>query len=223
NEFCDWGIELSKVSKESVAELGAIFKESMKLLHPFMPFMTEYLYHSLSGTSLEAGSSIMIEQYPLKGGRDLEIEKQFAIIMDAVIAVRRAKTLVDMGNQKIAEAYVKTDVDAKELMGPFIARLAKVEELKFTDTKIDNAVSDISEYVEVYIPTGSIDLEPIINRLTKQKEKLDIEINKLSGMLSNERFVANAPESVIAQNRETLADAQTKQQKIIDQLDSLQG
>ena len=223
NEFCDWGIELSKVSKESVAELGAIFKESMKLLHPFMPFMTEYLYHSLSGTSLAAGSSIMIEHYPLRGERDLEIEKQFAIIMDAVIAVRRAKTLVDMGNQKIAEAYVKTDVDAKELMGPFISRLAKVEELKFTDTKIDNAVSDISEYVEVYIPTGSIDLEPIINRLTKQKEKLDIEINKLSGMLSNERFVANAPESVIAQNRETLADAQTKQQKIIDQLDSLQG
>ena len=223
NEFCDWGIELSKVSKESVAELGAIFKESMKLLHPFMPFMTEYLYHSLSGTSLEAGSSIMVEHYPLKGERDLEIEKQFAIIMDAVIAVRRAKTLVDMGNQKIAEAYVKTEVDAKELMGPFIARLAKVEELKFTDTKIENAVSDISEYVEVYIPTGSIDLEPIINRLSKQKEKLDIEINKLSGMLSNERFVANAPESVIAQNRETLADARTKQQKIIDQLDSLQG
>ncbi|MCJ7766206.1 MAG: class I tRNA ligase family protein, partial [Thiovulaceae bacterium] len=223
NEFCDWGIELSKVSKESVAELGAIFKESMKLLHPFMPFMTEYLYHSLSGTSLETGASIMIEHYPIKGERDMEIEKQFIIIMDAVIAVRRAKTLVDMGNQKIAEAYVKTEVDAKDLMGPFIARLAKVEELKFTDTKIGSAVSDISEYVEVYIPTGSIDLEPIINRLTKQKEKLDIEINKVSGMLSNERFVANAPESVIAQNRETLADAQTKQQKIIDQLDSLQG
>jgi len=223
NEFCDWGIELSKVSKESVPELGAIFKESMKLLHPFMPFMTEYLYHSLSGSSLEEGSSIMVRSYPCKGERDLESEKLFEIIMDAVVAVRRAKTLVDMGNQKIAEAYVKSSLDAKELMGPFIARLAKVDELKFTDAKIDNAVSDISEHVEVYIPTGSIDLAPIISRLEKQKEKLDKEIGKLSGMLSNERFVTNAPEEVIAQNREALAEAQEKQEKIIDQLDSLQG
>jgi valyl-tRNA synthetase len=128
-----------------------------------------------------------------------------------------------MGNQKIAEAYVKTELDAKALMGPFIARLAKVEELKFTDTKVENSVSDISEHVEVYIPTGSIDLAPIINRLGKQKEKLDKEIGKLNGMLNNERFVANAPEEVIAQNKEALSDAQTKQQKIIDQLDSLQG
>jgi len=128
-----------------------------------------------------------------------------------------------MGNQKIAEAYVKTDLDAKELMGPFIARLAKVEALKFTDTKIENSVSDVSEYVEVYIPTGSIDLAPIIARLTKQSEKLDKEINKLNGMLNNERFVANAPAEVIETNKKALADAQEKQVKIKDQLDSLQG
>ena len=223
NEFCDWGIELSKVSKESVPELGAIFKESMKLLHPFMPFMTEYLYHSLSGTSLEDSSSIMIQNYPLSGERDLEIEKQFEIIMDSIVAVRRAKTLVDMGNQKIAEAYVKTDLDAKDLMGPFIARLAKVEVLKFTDSKVENSVSDVSEYVEVYIPTGSIDLAPIIARLTKQSEKLDKEIGKLNGMLNNERFVANAPAEVIETNKAALADATDKQVKIKDQLDSLQG
>ena len=223
NEFCDWGIELSKVSKESVPELGAIFKESMKLLHPFMPFMTEHLYHELSGTSLETGESIMIAAYPEVTPRDEAIEKEFEIIMDAIVAVRRAKTLVDMGNQKIAEAYVKTDLDAKDLMGPFIARLAKVEDLKFTDTKIENSVSDVSEYVEVYIPTGSIDLAPIIARLSKQSEKLDKEIAKLNGMLNNERFVANAPAEVIETNKAALADAQEKQVKIKDQLDSLQG
>jgi valyl-tRNA synthetase len=143
--------------------------------------------------------------------------------MDAIVAVRRAKTLVDMGNQKIAEAYIKTDLEAKDLMGPFIARLAKVEDLKFTDSKVENSVSDISEYVEVYIPTGSIDLAPIVARLSKQSEKLEKEISKLNGMLSNERFVANAPDEVIVQNKEALADAQVKQQKIIEQLDSLQG
>ncbi|MFA6188011.1 MAG: valine--tRNA ligase [Sulfuricurvum sp.] len=222
NEFCDWGIELAKASKESVEELGSIFKESMKLLHPFMPFITEYLYHELSGTTLENGNSIMVMQYPEATTTDEEIEAEFAIIMDAIITIRRAKTLVDLGNQKIPIAYVKCSGN-HTMMEPFIARLGKVESLKFTNTKVDNAISDIGECVEVYLPTDAIDLSPIIDRLTKQREKLQKEADKLSGMLSNERFVANAPESVITENRSGLADAQDKIEKITVQLSSLQN
>ncbi|WP_345989547.1 valine--tRNA ligase [Sulfurimonas sp. HSL1-2] len=223
NEFCDWGIELSKVSKESVPELGAIFKASMKLLHPFMPFMTEYLYHELSGTSLENGDSIMISRYPIAGERDMQIEAMFDVIMDAIVTVRRAKTLIDMGNQKIEEAYVKTDAVTSDAMDAYICRLGKVEKVGFVSDKMENAVSDVGEKVEVFIPTGSIDLAPIIDRLEKQNAKLEKEIAKLAGMLNNERFVANAPEEVVATNREALVDAQNKQRKILDQLESLQG
>jgi valyl-tRNA synthetase len=223
NEFCDWGIELSKVSKESVPELGAIFKASMKLLHPFMPFITEFLYHELSATALETGESIMVKRYPVAAKRDAAVEKQFEAIMDAIVTVRRAKTLVDMGNQKIAEAYVKTAEADTALMGPFITRLAKVERVSFTDTKVEDALSDIGDHVEVFIPTGSIDLGPIIDRLSKQKEKLDKEIGKLTGMLNNKKFVDNAPEEVISQNRRALVEAQEKQNKILDQLEALQG
>jgi len=222
NEFCDWGIELSKVSKESVAELGAIFKESMKLLHPFMPFITEFLYHDLSGTALESSESIMVMPYPAVTERDMGVEADFEAIMDAIVSIRRAKALVDMGNQKIDLAYVKTSHDTA-LMAPFIARLAKVETVAFTESKVENAVSDVGNHVEVFIPTGSIDLSPIIERLNKQSEKLDKEIGKLNGMLSNERFVANAPEAVITQNRAALADAQEKQDKVRAQLAALQG
>jgi valyl-tRNA synthetase len=221
NEFCDWGIELAKASKESVEELGSIFKESMKLLHPFMPFITEYLYHELSGTTLEEGNSIMVMQYPENTTIDEGIEAEFAIIMDAIITIRRAKTLVDLGNQKIPLAYVKCSGN-HTMMEPFIARLGKVEALKFTDTKVDNAISDIGDCVEVYLPTEAIDLSPIIDRLTKQREKLQKEADKLNGMLSNERFVANAPESVITENRNGLADAQDKIEKITAQLSSLE-
>ena len=223
NEFCDWGIELSKVSKESVPELGAIFKASMKLLHPFMPFMTEYLYHELSGTALETGDSIMISRYPEAGERDMQIEAMFDVIMDAIVTVRRAKTLIDMGNQKIEEAYVKTDAVTSGAMDAYICRLGKVEKVGFVTEKMENAVSDVGEKVEVFIPTGSIDLAPIVDRLEKQNAKLEKEIAKLAGMLNNERFVANAPEEVVATNREALVDAQNKQRKILDQLESLQG
>jgi valyl-tRNA synthetase len=225
NEFCDWGIELSKADKGAIVELGAIFKEAMKLLHPFMPFITEHLYHELSGTSLEDSDSIMIKKYPHKTKQRKE-EATFEIIMDAIVSIRRAKVLVDMANQKIAKAYVKIDglsEKEKEMMLPFIARLAKVEEVLFTEEKIPNAVSDIADKCETFIPTDSIDLTPIINKLTKQDEKLQKEIGKLNGMLSNERFVANAPEDVLEKNRTLLAEAQAKREKVLEQLSSLKA
>ncbi|MDD5157194.1 valine--tRNA ligase [Sulfurimonas sp.] len=224
NEFCDWGIELSKADKGAIVELGAIFKEGMKLLHPFMPFITEYLYHELSGTTLESSESIMIKKYPFKTKKRQKDEARFELIMDAIISIRRAKILVDLANQKIEKAFVKIDSiseDDKAMMLPFIAKLAKVEIIEFCDAKIADAVSDIADSCETFIPTKSIDLAPIISRLTKQNEKLQKEIDKLVGMLNNERFVANAPEDVLAKNRELLADAESKQAKVAEQLNSL--
>lgn len=223
NEFCGWGIELSKADKASVIELSAIFKEAMKLLHPFMPFITEHLYHELSGTTLEDGESIMLMKYPSKTKQRKE-EETFEIIMDAIVSIRRAKVLVDLANQKIEKAFVKIDglsEAEKEMMLPFIVKLAKVTEVIFTEQKIQNAVSDISDKCETFIPTDSIDLSSIISKLEKQDEKLQKEIGKLNGMLSNEKFVANAPEDVLEKNRTQLADASAKREKVLKQLSSL--
>ena len=223
NEFCGWGIELSKADKASIVELGAIFKEAMKLLHPFMPFITEHLYHELSGTTLEEGESIMLMRYPSKTKQRKE-EETFEVIMDAIVSIRRAKVLVDLANQKIEKAFVKIDglsEKSKEMMKPFIIKLAKVEVLEFTESKVENAVSDISDKCETFIPTDSIDLTPIITKLERQDEKLQKEIGKLNGMLNNERFVANAPEDVLEKNRTQLADATAKREKVLEQLSSL--
>ncbi len=225
NEFCDWGIELSKADKSSIIELGAIFKEAMKLLHPFMPFITEYLWHLLSGTSLETSDSIMIKRYPTKTKQRKE-EELFSIIMDAIVSLRRAKTLIDLANQKIAKAFVKADLtkEQQDLATAFIQKLAKVDEVVFVEQKPqENVVSDIGEKVEVFLPTAEIDLTPIISRLTKQKEKLQKEIDKLSNMLNNEKFVANAPKEVLEKNQAALQEAKTKQQKVLEQLQLLNG
>jgi valyl-tRNA synthetase len=223
NEFCSWAIELSKANKESIDELGAVFKESMKLLHPYMPFITEHLYHSLSNTTLESGTSVMIMKYPETADRDEVIEKQFGVIMDAIVSIRRAKTLVDFGEKKIESAYVKLNDSGDEaMMKPFIEKLAKVEDITFTTERIDG-VSDVGEMCEVYIKTDSIDLSPIIDRLTKQCDKLDIEIGKLTGMLSNKKFIENAPKEQVDKNKMALREAKDKQEKINEQLASLQG
>ncbi len=214
-EFCDWGIELSKADKASIAELGSIFKESMKLLHPFMPFITENLYMRLSVETLEEGESIMVKSYPTVSQADDEVIKQFDLIMEAIVSVRRCKTLVDKGNQKIEKASIKLPVGSDlEMMKPFIEKLGKVDELTFVEFKLENSVTDVSDNLETFISTDDVDMSAIIGKLTKQKEKLEKEIAKLNGMLNNERFVANAPEQVITENKKALADASEKMAKV---------
>ena len=221
-EFCDWGIELSKASRESVAELGSIFKEAMKLLHPFMPFITENLYQRLSGKELAEGDSIMISRYPQTAEIDEVIAKAFDLAIEAIVSVRRCKTLIDKGNQRIEKASIKLNKEAdKALLKPFIEKLAKVDEIVFVDEKLPNCVTDVSDSLETMISTEEIDMSAIIAKLTKQKEKLEKEIGKLSGMLNNEKFVANAPEKVIADNRKALADAEEKLEKIEAELKGL--
>ncbi|RUM72818.1 MAG: valine--tRNA ligase [Sulfurovum sp.] len=223
NEFCDWGIEYSKADRESVVELGAIFKETLKMVSPFMPFISDYLYHKLSGTTLEEGKSLMVMSFPKEIKRDEESEKMFAIIEESIRALRRAKVVIDMGNSKIDKAYIKLDktihIDTK-MAKPFIQKLAKVEEITFVDAKVADSITDVSDNLEVYLPTGEIDMTPIITKLTRQKEKLEKEIQKLNGMLNNEKFVANAPEAVITENRQALEDAQNKIHKVSAELNN---
>lgn len=222
NEFCDWGIEYSKGDKNSILELGAIFKETLKMVSPFMPFIADHLYHKLSGTTIEEGESLMINNFPSNIKRDEDVESMFDLIEEAITALRRAKVVIDMGNSKIAKAYIKLDKNIdKDVIKPFIEKLAKVESIEFVDAKVDNSITDVSDNLEVYLPTGEIDMTPIISKLTRQKEKLEKEIMKLNGMLSNERFVANAPAEVIAENKAGLEAAQDKLVKVENELNTL--
>ncbi len=222
NDFCDWGIELSKADSEAVSELGAIFKESLKLLHPLMPFISEHLYHELSATSLEDGKSIMIEKYPEAKEIDSDIEKIFSLVIESIVSIRRAKATIELGNKEIPKVYIKLNKDIDISSGEkYIKRLARVGEIEFVDSKKENCISDISDNLEVNLPLEGIDLTPIISRLENQKVKLEKEFNKLNGMLSNERFVANAPKEVVEENRKTLEATKEKLDKVSSELDSL--
>jgi len=221
-EFCDWGIEYSKANKEAIVELGSIFKETLKLVSPFMPFISDFLYHKLSGTTLETSSSLMIMNFPKNLKKDKNVEDIFAIIQEAIISIRRAKVIIDMGNSKIAKAYIKLGKKIDEnIAKPFIEKLAKVENIEFVNTKVENSISDVSNNLEIYLPTTQINMKAIIDKLTKQQEKAQKEFDKLNMMLSNEKFVANAPANVIKENKKALTEVQTKLEKIEAELKSL--
>ena len=224
-EFCDWGIELGKVDKDSILELGAIFKEAMKLLHPYMPFISDYLWHRLDGSTLEQSDSIMVQEYPSFQYENAENFATFELILDSIVSIRRAKATIDLANQKIAKAYVNVCIShsMQELFVKFVCKLAKVESLEIVERKIPNCIADIADKVESYLPTNEIDLAPILARLSKQAEKAQKEIAKLEGMLKNEKFVANAPQNVLETNRQALEEQKQKLAKLTQELEALRG
>jgi valyl-tRNA synthetase len=222
DDFCDWGIELSKADKQSVPELGAIFKEGLKLLHPMMPFLTETLVHLLSGTTLETSDSIMISPFPVAKTLDTEAQTLFETIIEAIVAIRRAKATIDLANKKIEKAYIKLskNIDVASAT-PSILMLAKVENIEFVSQKVEGCAVDVSQTLEVFIPMSEEDKEAIRTKLLKQQEKIQKEFDKINGMLSNERFRANAPASVIEENEQALASIQERLDKVNAEIASL--
>ena len=222
-EFCDWCIELAKAQKESIAELGSVMIEAMKLLHPYMPFLTESLYHTLRGSELESSESIMITRYPSEVSQDSAIEQDYAHIKDAIVSLRRAKALIDLANKPIELAYIATDMPLNPAALQAICKLAKVGVIECVDTKAQNGldkdcVADIGSLVKSYLPLQGIDLAPIITRLNNQNLKLEKEITKLQALESNEKFKANAPKDILESNASALAEAKAKQAEVLAQL-----
>ena len=224
DEFANWGVELSKADKDSVPELGSIFREGMKLLHPFMPFITESIYQELGGETLDNSKSIMILEYPKAGKQDLEIENIFGLIIESIISIRRLKATVDLGDQRVDEVFVKFEKEIdRTTIKPYIEKLAKVVEVKFVDKDVEKSLSDISDSVKSFISAETLDLEPILKRFEKQAEKLEKEIMKLEKMLGNERFMANAKPEVVETNRKGLAEAKEKLAKIFYEKEKLES
>ncbi|RLA75076.1 MAG: valine--tRNA ligase [Epsilonproteobacteria bacterium] len=205
-EFCDWTIEYSKADKESIKEIGSIFKETLKLISPFMPFIADNLYHKLNNTTLEHSKSLMVQEFPDENNttQDKAIEKSFDILKDIIISIRRAKVQIDMGNSLVPQVYVQIkdkNFDIKETK-KYIEKLAKVKNVEQTNDKHKDCVVDVSGDIVVYVPTKDIDMSNIKIKLQNQKTKLSKEFDKLQTMLNNKKFISNAPQKVLDENQE---------------------
>ncbi len=223
-EFCDWGIELAKAQKESIIELSTIFLEALKLLHPFMPFITEYLYTLLSGQELDTRDSIMIMPYPIAQTRNKDIERSFALIIDAIISIRRLKANLDLASHSSLNIYLQLHESTKEeLLQTFIPRLSKVQSVTIVQHKIQDSIADIGKHVCVYITKSNVDLSSIIDRLHKQLNKTQNEYNKIQNMLSNKNFILNAPKELIAKNENNLKELAEKLDKISAEIHNIQS
>ncbi len=210
--FCDWYIEISKIRLNSGDENAAqtardmlvyIMSNTLKLLHPFMPFITEEIWQTLP----HDGESIMISEWPVyKDEYNFNVEEQeMDRIMEAVRAIRNRRAEMNVPPSKKAKYYIATSYkDTFEKAGIFMQRLASCSEAEIGDSfEIDDAVCIVTTDAKIYIPLGElVDFEKEIARLNKEKEKVHKELEFIDKKLNNENFVAKAPQAVVDGQRE---------------------
>ena len=218
-EFCDWYIEMVKPrlwSEEDTTKAAALWTlktvliQSLKLLHPYMPFITEEIFCNLQ----DEEPSIMISSWPVYKDEwnFAEEEKAVETIKDAVRAIRGVRTSMNVPPSKKAKVYVVSEdpevLSIFEHSRVFFATLGYASDVILQKDKsglADDAVSAVTAKATIYMPFAElVDLDKEIERLSKEEEKLKKELARSEGMLSNEKFVSRAPEAKIAEEREKL-------------------
>ena len=233
--FCDWYIELVKprlfdkenaTAKTAQYVLTYVLSNTMKLLHPFMPFITEEIWQHLP----HEGESIVISSFP-KYDEALSFEaeeKQMEIIMSAIAAVRNRRAEMNVPPSKKAKMIVVTD--NKELFEkgiPFFQKLASASDVEVQSGKdgIDsNAVNVVVEAAEIFLPLGDlVDKDKELERLQKEKAQLEGEIKRVEGKLNNPGFVAKAPEKVVAEEKEKGEKYKDMLEKVLESIKALEN
>ncbi len=232
--FCSWYIELSKPAfmakgteqnKVSQNVIIYVLEAILKLLHPFIPFITEEIYQSLP--HFEACDSIMISTYPeVNSAFDFDAEcEDMERIIAVIDAVRARRSEMNVPPSRKAKLYITTPYKASFAPSTydFFKALASASEVEVVDSyNGDNAVQIITHSATVYIPMADmVDTEKELARLNGELAKVQGEIDRLVKKLSNEEFVKKAPERVVALEREKLAKYESTKQGILDALKAL--
>lgn len=227
--YCDWYIELTKprisAGGESMetaqAVLVWVMKQMLKLLHPFMPFITEEIWQTLVG-----GAPLMLEKFP-EYDESLHFEseeKDFEKIITAIKGIRNRRAEMNVPPSKKAKVFIETPyADVFKSGAMFFERLASASEVEVKD-KIDlsDALTVVTDSARIFIPLDEIvDKQKELDRLNKEKKAVQKDIDFLSGKLSNEGFLAKAPAQLIEKEKAKLEVAKQKMEKILESIEKL--
>jgi len=235
HEFCDWYIEMAKQAlygkegdkkKEiSQAVILEVLKSSFKLLHPFMPFITEELFSYLP----EESDSIMVAPFPESTPSliDKELEDDMNLVMEVIKAVRNIKGEMGLPPSSTAELLIRegSDENLDKILknGKLIESMGRLSAITCIDTgQPDGAAMAVVADMELYLPLkGNIDVDAEERRLKKELAKVDKDLQSLNNKLSNVKFVSRAPKEVVEKNRVRRDDLQNVKLKVEESLERL--
>lgn len=236
-EFCDWYIEMVKprlyndddtTKGAALYTLKTVLINSLKLLHPYMPFITEEIFCNLQ----DEEESIMISSWPVYREEYNFAREEAAIeaIKEAVRNIRNIRAEMNVAPSKKAKVYVVTEnEEVKNIFENgkvFFATLGYASEVIIQSDKSgidDDAVSTVIHNAVIYMPFAElVDIEKEIERLKKEEERLNGELKRVNGMLSNERFISKAPEAKINEEKAKLEKYTQMMEQVKERLAQLQ-
>ena len=237
DEFCDWYIEMVKPrlynSDDAASQNAALWTlktvliDALKLLHPYMPFITEEIFCTLQSEE----ESVMISKWPVyeEARNYAKDEKDIEILKEAVRGIRTVRTEMNVAPSKKAHVFVVSEKqeirDTFEEGKLFFAALAYASDVMIQEDKqgiAEDAVSVVIANATIYIPFAElVDLKQEIERLEKEAKRLDGELARVNGMLNNEKFMSKAPASKIAEEKEKLAKYVQMKEQVTERLAQL--
>ncbi len=224
DEFSSWYLELVKpayqkpIDQASYEETLSFFDIMVKLLHPFMPFITEELWQLMENR--KDGESLMIEKMPESEPYNDEIINAFESVKEIISGVRNIRNENNIAQKETLSLKIKGDYERK--YDSIIIKMANLSDIRTIDTKIEGAVTFMVKSAEFYIELG--DLVDVEEELKKLKEELEYNrgfLNSVMKKLSNERFVNNAPEKVVNVEKKKKEDAEAKIKVLEERIASL--
>jgi valyl-tRNA synthetase len=236
SEFCDWYIELTKPrlygdddeGRETVLyTLTYVLSNTLKLLHPFMPFITEEIWQHLP----HQGESIMIASWPEADENEIdrEAEERMEAIMDTIRSIRNIRAEMNVPHSQKAKVIIVTQDQSKKVFESgkvYIEKLAGASNVTIQSDKggiPSNAISAVTGIAEVFMPLEDlVDLDKEMERLTKEKENLEKELVRVNGKLSNEGFVTKAPSHVVEEERKKKEKYQGMMNKVMERIENLE-
>ncbi|MBI2864716.1 MAG: valine--tRNA ligase [Chloroflexi bacterium] len=239
NELCDWYIEVAKIrlydgkkmerQGNPLPLLLHVLDSSLKLLHPYMPFVTEEVWQNLRkgiGADGQGPESIMVSAYPVADARDFdeEAERDMALVTNLVRTIRNARAEFGVEPAKWIEATIMGGPETRMLgeQEDILKQLARIGSLSIVPSlaeKPKQALALLVEAVEIYLPlAGMVDLEAERRRLQREIEATGGEVRRAEAKLANADFVAKAPAAVVEREREKLALNQDKLAKLRERL-----
>ena len=239
SEYCDWYLELSKATLQSEDEavsaatrhtLLHVLETTLRTLHPIMPFITEEIWqrvHPLLGLE---GETIMLAPFPAAGEPDPEAENEIAWLQGVIQGIRRIRSELNLPpSRQLDVLFQGGDAADRERAQNFesaLVTLARTHSLEWVGGDFDSAQCAVSlvGQLRVLIPLkGLVDVEEELARLNRQLKKESAELKKSEGKLGNRRFVDNAPEAVVAQERERLEAHRAKVENLRAQVRQMEA
>ena len=235
SDFCDWYIELCKPTlygddnekkDDVVSVLCYVLKNMLKLLHPFIPFVTEEIYQHIPKTR----GSIMVSEFPKYNAKFAYRKERTNTekIMNVIKSIRNIKAETGAAPSAKVDLYVVTE--NKRLIengANYIKKLANVGEIKFIDSKEainEKVVSKIFEGVEVYVPLGElVDYEKELVRLKGELSSAENEISRAEGKLKNQGFIAKAPKALVDGEKAKIVKFTEIREKILKSIEELEN